>query len=231
MPFALKKILRLIVISILLALPIAIPWSEAQNETSSGSLQFNYAFVALTNAGDRPQLVPVGSSHLMRSGDRLKLYIEALSECYFYLFHIGPGGILQRIFPLSPQKARLPIEREISIPEGDKWLELDSETGMEKFYLIASEIRQEHLENLFQQYLSLKDNSAAAQTARNRIIEEITIIRRKNLSTNAERPVRIGGSFRGPASITSTPGLNINQLASKVDTNGTYSRFFTIDHQ
>jgi hypothetical protein len=204
-------------------------YAIAQSEYPSGNLQFNYAFVALKNSGESPQLVSVKSNHILKSGDKLKFYLEALSESYFYLFHIGPSGVLTKIFPESHQSAKLAINRKVVIPTGNKWLELDSQTGLEKFYLIASRTPLGRLENLYQNYITLK-NSESANISIKAILDEINNIRRNNLSTDAERPVRIGGSFRGPESSPSDPVLDISDLANKVSTNDAYCRFFTIDH-
>ena len=230
MPRTLDKSLRLIIISTILAFPFVLQCANAQSETSPRSIHFNYAFVALTYAGDRSQVVPLKSNHQLKSGDKLKLYLEALNESYFYLFHLGPDGILQQIFPQKHQAAKLPSDSKKIIPEGDNWLELDSQTGLEKFYLIASEGRQERLEELCAHHLTLKDNSDI-QTSIKQILDEIKTIRRKNLSGNTERPVRIGGSFRSPGSEASQVNREYFNLASKVDTNGTYSRVFAIDHR
>jgi hypothetical protein len=204
-------------------------YANAQTESLSGNLQFNYAFVALKNSGESPQLVAVESNHILKSGDKLKFYLEALSESYFYLFHIGPSGVLTKIFPENHQTAKLPIKQKVVIPTGNKWLELDSHSGLEKFYLVASRIRQKRLEKLYQNYMTLKDGESANISIKT-ILDEINSIRRNNLSTDAERPVRIGGSFRSPGSSSSDPVLDISDLAYKVSTNDAYCRFFTIDH-
>jgi hypothetical protein len=221
--------IRLLAIIIVFTSLITKNYANAQSESSSGNLQFNYAFVALKNKGESPQLVAVESNHILKSGDKLKFYIEALSESYFYLFHIGPSGVLTKIFPENHQTAKLPINQKVVVPTGNNWLELDSETGAEKFYLIASRIRQKRLEKLYQNYMTLKNNESANISIK-AILDEINRIRHNNLSADAERPVRIGGSFRGPGSSSSDPVLDISDLAYKVSTNDTYCRFFTIDH-
>jgi len=223
--------IRLLTICSLFALPAAAIRAKAQDASSAGNLQFNYAFVALTDNGESPKLVAVESNQRLRSGDKLKFYLEALSEAYLYLFHVDPDGVLSQVFPGSQQNAKVPLDRKVSIPSGNKWLELDSRTGMEKFYLIASQNRQERLENLYTQYDLTVEGTESFRRSREEILDEINKIRQNNLSKNAERPVRIGGSFRGPGSNASEPGLDITHLASKVATTGAYSRFFTIDHR
>ena len=230
MPSTLKQSLWLMFVSLLLTFPAVITCSLAQSESYSGNLQFNYAFVALPDTNDNSQLVAVESKLLLKSGDKLKFYLEALSEAYFYLFHIGPGGELSQIFPDGSQTARMTLDQKVMVPGENQWLELDSQTGMEKFYLIASHIRQDRLEGLYKDYLTTEDEAAKQRSLKN-IIDEINIIRRRNLSKNAERPVRIGGNFRGPKQNDSDAAFDITDLASNVSTNGTYSRSFTIDHR
>jgi hypothetical protein len=230
MPCALKKSIWLMVISIGLGLPLVIQSAIAQDGSSSGDLKFNYAFAALPATGESPRLVSIESTHQLNSGDRLKLYLEALSEAYFYLFHLDPGGVLSRLYPHNRQTARLALHQKVVIPEGNQWLELDANTGMEKFYLIASPERQDRLERLYEEYLSADAGSIKQQSAK-KIIDEIHRIRRENLSKSAERPVRIGGNFRGPKQNHPQAFLDIAELAATVTTNGTYSRSFTIDHR
>jgi hypothetical protein len=230
MPSTLKKSLWLMFVSLLFAFPAVIPFSSAQSESSPGNLQFNYAFVALPDTNDSSQLITVESKFLLKSGDKLKFYLEALSDAYFYLFHLGPGGELSQIFPDGGQTARMTPDQRIMVPGGNQWLELDSQTGMEKFYLIASLIRQDRLENLYRDYLTTEGEASKQRSVKD-IIDEINSIRRKNLSKNAERPVRIGGNFRGPKQDDPDTVLDISDLASNVSTNGTYSRSFTIDHR
>ena len=222
--------IRLFVLSIFFTLLVAAAGARAQETSSEDNLEFNYAFAALTNSGGGPQLIAVESDQTLKSGDKLKFYLEALSETYFYLFHLGPGGVLTQIFPGSQQSARLPPDRKVIIPNGNKWLELDYQTGMEKFYLIASHTRQDRLENLYQHHMTLEETDSIQRSTKE-ILEEMNKIRQKNLSKNAERPVRIGGSFRGPGSNPAEPDPDITNLASRVATTGAYGRFFTIDHQ
>lgn len=230
MPCAVKKCLWLMVISTWLSLPAVIQSAIAQDGPPSGHLKFNFAFAALSGSGESPRLVSVESAHRLNSGDRLKLYLEALSEAYFYLFHVDPGGFLSRLFPYNHQSAILTLDQKVIIPGGNQWLELDENTGMEIFYLIASPDRQDRLETLYEAYLSAEAGTTKQQSAK-KVIDEIRRIRRENLSKSAERPVRIGGNFRGPK--PDLPGTlpDLADLAATVTTNGTYSRSFTIDHR
>jgi hypothetical protein len=218
------------VISVGISLPLVIQSAIAQDGASSGPLKFNYAFAALLETGESPRLVSIESTHQLNSGDRLKLYLEALSEAYFYLFHLDPGGVLSRLFPQNRQTARLALDQKVIIPEGNQWFELDANTGMEKFYLIASPERQDRLESLFDDYLSAEAGNTKQQSAK-QVIDEIHRIRRQSLSKSAERPVRIGGNFRGPQQHHPDAFLDIADLAATVTKNGTYSRSFTIDHR
>jgi hypothetical protein len=230
MPCAFKKSIWLMVISSWLILPLVIQNAIAQDESASGDLKFNYAFAALPETGESPRLVSIKSTLQLNSGDKLKLYLEALSEAYFYLFHLDPGGALAQLFPHTHQTARLNLDQKVTIPAGNQWLELDANTGMEKFYLIASPGRQDRLESLYEEYLSAGAGNTGHQSA-GKVIDEINRIRRKNLSKSAERPVRIGGNFRGPKQNHPDAFLDIADLAATVTTNGAYSRSFTIDHR
>ena len=230
MPSALRKSIWLVIISSWLILPVTIPCAAAQDDASSGNLKFNYAFVALPNTTESPRLVAIQNKHQLNSGDKLKIYLEALSEAYFYFFHLGPAGVLSQIFPENHQSARMIPDQKAVIPERDQWFELDSITGIEKFFLIASHERQNRLERLYEDYLKADENEPKKRLKK-LIMDEIRKIRRENLSKNAERPVRIGGNFRDPGQRDSDATLDIVDLASNVTTNGTYSRSFTIDHR
>ena len=230
MPYVLRKSIWLIVISSCLSLPLANPCAIAQDDSSSGNLKFDYAFVVLPKAKESPRLVAVENRHPLNTGDKLKFYLEALSEAYFYFFHLDPGGVLFQIFPQNHQTARMAPGQKAAIPEGDQWFELDSITGIEKFFLIGSQERQNRLERLYEDYLKAGENESKKHLIK-LIMDEIKKIRRESLSKNAERPVRIGGNFRDPGQKGSEPNLDIVDLASNVITDGTYSRSFTIDHR
>jgi hypothetical protein len=225
----LVSIVRVSILFLLFALSVATINPEARADSSSNNLKFSYAFVASTKSGKNVQFVAVESKHTLKSGDFLKFYMESLSDLYFYLFHLSPNGALTQIFPESNQTAKIPTNRKVNIPAGKNWIELDSNTGIEKFFLIASKIRQDRLEKLYKHYLtSEKDSTPRSEE---KILDEINHIRQRNLSTIAERPIRIGGSFRDPESNISQSDLDASNLGFEVDTNDIYSRIFSIDHQ
>ena len=87
------QILRLLAITMAFTSLIGKNYANAQSELQSGNLQFNYAFVVLKDSGESQQLVSAGNNHILKTGDKLKFYIEALIESYFYLFHMSPSGV------------------------------------------------------------------------------------------------------------------------------------------
>jgi hypothetical protein len=204
----------------------------AQSRPGKSELNFLYAFGAQTGAQAGGKIIPVQNETTLRSGDRLKLFVEPKAELYFYLVHLSSQGDLTPLFPVASKPARIAPGSQVFLPEGSQWFELDAHPGPEKFFMLVSAERLERLEELCGRHLTLKDKSEA-QSSADTIQNEIKHLRQqyKQLTAPAEKPVRIGGSVRGqpPSSAPVTP--DVTPLAVEVTAPGFYSRTFSIDHR
>jgi hypothetical protein len=118
------------------------------------------------------------------------------------------------------------------VPPGIDWFRLDEVVGTETFYLLASARPLENLDTLCN-----KLHAAAAQTEREtvsgQILSEINRLqkKRRTLTAAAERPIRLGGNFRGTMKETKPALPDISQIAVEISASDFYSRTYTIDHR
>ncbi|MCU0564360.1 MAG: DUF4384 domain-containing protein [Desulfobacterales bacterium] len=220
---------RTVVIIAVLAALLAPP--ELSGAQSAPELRFLLSFGAVTGPEDKPKLVAVQNETVLRSGDRLKLFIEPKTGMSVYFFHLAANGELTVIHPAGSRGAALAPGAPVFVPEAASWLQLDQQTGTEKFHLLASAHRLDQLESLLARHATLVEKPAL-QSSTEAILNEVKQLRQKNrsLAAPAEKPVRIGGSLRGPEGTGVLP--DITRLAVDITAaGGFYSRTFTIDHR
>jgi len=196
-------------------------------------LQFLFAFGAVTGPGDKPRVQAVQNDAGLRSGDRLKFFIEPRTPFSVYLLHQGADGELTLIVPADGRPAKLAPGVPVYVPAAENWLQLDHQIGTERFHVLAAAQPLEPLETLLARHATLTEKPAL-QSSSEAILNEIKQLRLKhrNLAAPAEKPIRIGGSLRAPE----TPGggvlPDITPLATEITAaGGFYSRTFTIDHR
>lgn len=220
-----------------IAVPLAVLFiasavAFAQTPTGKNDIGFLYAFGAYVGPKGKGKVIAVQNETTLRAGDRLKLFFEPKSDQYFYLLHMSSQGELTPLFPAAAQPAKVVRGTKVFIPADNNWFELDAHPGQEKFFLIATAERLDHLEELCARHTALKDK-ADVQSSTDAILDEIKRLRQKNkpLSAPAEKPVRIGGSLRGQQPSSSPAVPDITSLAAEVTAPGFYSRTFTVDHK
>ena len=223
--------LRFIVLLIILVSIIfwhCIPAARAQESR----LNFYWAFGALVGTQDQPQLIPIGRKTVLQTGDRMKILFEPQTESFVYILYYSSQEELLMLFPSEPSAASTLPGRKYSIPSGNQWFKLDDVTGIEKFYLIASARRLEKLESLYQSHLA-KTRVEDIQASTRAILAEIKQLKRKHrtLTAAAERPVRLGGNFRGAHQEAQPAQPDLSQIAVEISAADFFSRTFTIDHQ
>ena len=216
---------------IILLYPVP-PLCAQSSPSDPGVLHFLFAVGAqLAKQGD-PKPVPVETYAVLNSGDRIKFFLEPKSDVYFYLFHLGPHGDLSLLFPQDLKKAQAPPGRQVYVPEGPLWYELDATRGTEKFFFLASKSRLSQLESLYARHATLTDR-ADIQPSAQTILNEVARLNkpRKSLAAPAEKPIRIAGKQRGPSRADSAALPDILPFAKEIVAQGFYSKTFTIDHR
>jgi hypothetical protein len=171
---------------------------------------------------------------VLRSGDRLKFFVEPRTAASAYVLHQAADGELTVIAPAEGRPATLEPGRAVYVPAADNWLQLDHQTGTERFHVVVASQRIESLDTLLARHAAITETSAL-QASSEAILNEIKQLRLKhrNLSTPAEKPVRIGGSLRAPETTTGSGALlDIAPLAAEITVpGGVYIRTITIDHR
>ena len=207
--------------------------AQAQSPNQPGDMQFLFAFGAVTGPEGKQKVVAVQNETILRSGDRLKLFIEPKSTVHLYLLHLSAQGEIVFLYPGEGQSANILPSVAVHIPDVSRWFQLDAHTGHEKFFLLVSAQPLHRLEHLYAQHVTLKEKTAL-QSSTDSILNEIKQLRLKHrdLSAPAEKPVRIGGSLRGQKSKDASMFPDVTSLATEISApGGFYGRTFTIDHR
>ena len=119
-------------------------------------LKFRWAFGAIRGSANAPGVEQVTKDHVLKSGDKLKVMIELHRKCFVYLIHRNAQGEVNLLFPYSLKQFETDYQpgRGYYVPKGDAWFQLDSKTGSESFYLIASDQRMLDVEYLYERYVA-----------------------------------------------------------------------------
>jgi hypothetical protein len=190
---------------------------------------FRWAFGASVKTGEGRKFVPIGSRTELQTGDRVKMFLELRERCFAYALLQKANDEMHLLFPYWLEQYNSdPVLKEVNfIPQGDAWLELDTETGTERVHLIVSKERLDQLEML------IRKAESPASTIRKELTESILseIQRleesRRDRRTPAEKPIEIIGRTR---SIKKNWG-DILSSAVEVSAKNFFSRTFTIDHR
>lgn len=211
----------------LMLLAVAQPCFSQQ---PAGTVHFRFAFGALTGSGDARKLVRIAEDTQLKTGDKLKLMVEAEQPNFVYVLHRSPQNEIDVLFP-SDLKQSVQVGRKYYMPAGTTWFELDNKAGNETFYLLGSTKRLTELETLLDRYVKAPASGKAAIT--NDIVAEIRQLRTQNLETTApaERPVMIGGNVRSLDTTPSSALPDVGSVAVEITAKDFYARTFTIDHR
>lgn len=197
-------------------------------------VRFRWAMVALKKQNGAGKLVKVTRNTTLKSGDQLKIYLELETKCFVYVFYHGSRDELHLLFPYDTEvfATDYEIAKKYYIPQGKYWLELDENTGLEKFILLASAQRLSGLETLYGQYVAAANSTEQKELAR-KVLNEIKSLKRQQarLSITPERPTQIAGTVRGIDKDKERIQSDLSSMAIEVSATDLYSRTLTIDHQ
>ncbi|MFH1981676.1 MAG: DUF4384 domain-containing protein [Pseudomonadota bacterium] len=197
-------------------------------------IRFRYAFVAFNPSPAGGELVPITQDTALASGDYFKFYIEKDAPCHIYLVYLSAEKEIHLLFPTNFSQGTPPPEVAVPyyVPHGKHWFRLDTNTGEERFYLLASSDRLIALEELFTGLATATDD-ADKDLLRVKIKGEIRRLRweNRNFQRAAERPVAIMGQLRGLPGNDMPPPQKVSDLATMISSQNFYSKAFTIDHR
>ena len=185
-------------------------------------VKFRWAFGALTGAGKDRHFVRITDDVTLKSGDEIQMFLSPVSTCFIYVLHEDPAGAITSLFPPKPGvfPGGYGVGREYYVPDPRQWLTLDTVTGTERVYVIASRERLNKVEAL------LKDPRASAKA----VVAELALVLKQQRPGNwSERPVTMGGQVRGTPPLPNHPDLAAH--AVEVSAPGVFARVFVIDHR
>jgi hypothetical protein len=178
------------------------------------------------------ELIAVDRDRTLHTGDRLKFMIAHQTPCFIYLFHLSDANALTLLYPRQFESTAIVTDAPAFVPPDSLWFALDEETGTEKFYLLASRQRLEAIEKLYKR-LSAAEAGHDRQAIVASITEAIKDLRRRHLRNTGpvERPIRLGGGFRGIDEDAPPRTADLSTIAVEIRAANFYSRTFTIDHR
>ena len=232
---AMTRVSRKIVVAIVFGIVGGVIVAEnglGQDEKADTDVRFLWAFGAMVGPDGSRQLVAVDRDRSLQTGDRLKFMIAPRTSCFIYLFHTSDADALTLLYPQQFQNNTRASDAAIFVPPDNLWFTLDEEIGTEKFYLLASRERLQQIESLYKRLVTLKKREDRQATTA-AIIDAIRTLRRRHLRNTGpvERPIRLGGSFRGLDDDARLRGSDLSTIAVEISAPNFYSRTFTIDHR
>ena len=200
--------------------------------TEAEQIRLQWAFGALTGSEDNPQLLSIEEQAVLHSGDRMKIFLQPKTDCHLYLFYHSSQEETVVMLPAKGAGSLIAADDRTTVPRGSDWFRLDEVTGQETFYLIASARPLEELETLCIRLFSAGSQPERTAVGR-QILSEIDRLQktRRTLTAAAERPIRLGGNFRGLTEETKPELPDISRIAMEISASDFYSRTFTIDHR
>jgi hypothetical protein len=168
---------------------------QQQNQGDQEDICFLWAFGRLTKGGQEHDFAPVKRDMIMKSGDRLGMFVELKKKCFVYVIHRSTEGKIKMLLPydLKEFDAEIQTSKPYFIPRDDKLLELDEQVGLETFFLLASAQRLHSLRTLIKDY-HFADGTKKTEFAE-KLLSEIRELRWKyrTFKTFAERPRKLLG--------------------------------------
>ncbi len=206
----------------------------AQDSTNQANIKFKWVFAARSGAQGEKSVSAVTRDTLLKSGDEIKLFVYVIQKTFVYIIHKSSNTDLNLVFPYSLEMfdSGLTVDENYYIPKGRAWFTLDTITGEETFYILASPTRLIALEHKLKDFIHAENSQKVK--AGDVVIKEIQDLKKqfRTFSTVAERPVVIAGNVRGTLTDTMHPRrLDIATLATEISAVNFYSKTITIDHK
>jgi len=192
-----------------------------------------WAFGAIRASSNPPKVEPVRTKMVLSSGDKLKMMIQLRKKCFVYLIHRDSRGDFAMLFPYSAKQFDTDYEtaRNYYTPKGEAWFQLDSRTGNETFYLIASDQRLLDIEYTYEKYASSEESRKQGLAAQ--MLSELDRITETYLASSggAEKLADNESALRGFERATGADPTSIAGLAREISFDNIYSETFVVDHR
>lgn len=126
---------------------------------SHAPVAIRYSLVKLENGAE----VEVPVTHTFRSGDQVRLKVEANQRGYLYLIARGSSGVWKPLFPSREASDNLiEARRGYDVPSSTQAFTFDEQEGREKIFLVFSRVP---LADLDSQIDNLRNRPAATEPA------------------------------------------------------------------
>ena len=197
--------------------------------------KFRWAFGAIRSSANASKLEPVTADTVLASGDKLQMMVELRKKCFVYVLYHSSQGEVTMLFPYSTNQFALDyhLSRKYYVPKEGSWFQLDSRTGRETFYLIASDQRLIDVEYLYTQYVKAEPEKRPDLAGQ--MIAELNSIRDQYRATAGDQPPQMLAKNDEPARgferATGAEPTDVANLAGEVDFNSLYSATFVIEHK
>ena len=204
------------------------------SKDESGPRLILWAFGAVRASSNPPRVEPVTTKMILSSGDKLKMMIQMRTKCFVYLIHRDSRGDFAMLFPYSLKQFDMDyrIGCNYYAPRGEAWFQLDSKTGNETFYLIASDQRLLDVEYTYDRYAA--SDEAGKHNLAGQMISELDKITGKYM-TSSKGVERLAGAEeaarRGFERAEGADPAEIAGLAREISFDHIYSETFVIDHR
>lgn len=195
----------------------------------SRPISFRWAVVGKTMIDGKKTIVNIQRDTTLYTGDSFKMLVQPLSQCHVYVIFQDSRGGMTLLFPYSSQEIGTTVSTDVSytMPPGRLWYSLDSNTGREIFYIVASNERLYALEKLL---VGLKKQD---EQTTGRVIQQINSYRKqyRKFTSTAEKPIAIAGNVRGIGDEKEVDRVDLSQFATEVEATALYIRTITIEHR
>lgn len=192
-----------------------------------------WAFGAIRASSNPANVEPVRTKMVLLSGDKLKMMIQLKRKCFVYLIHRDSRGNFAMLFPYSAKQFDTDYRtaHNYYAPRGEAWFQLDSSTGNETFYLIASDQRLLDIEYTYEKYASSQDSEK--QDMAEQMLSELGRITETYTASSGgtEKPADKESILRGFERATGADPSDIDALAAEISFDNIYSRTFVVDHR
>lgn len=191
--------------------------------STGADVEFRWAVLAGSKAEGMEPLDFTGSP-IVFSGTDLQIYVEHLNNCYIYLFLLDSGSELTPLYPSEKGYYDYGFPRGPKfIPPGDNTFSFVPPAGLERIYLIGSEVRLFQIEKLTEIY-----NESSTNAQRDLLLSEIKTIldEYESASLKGEKRRKAQRKSRTAEGIVST-----SFYATEVAVSERYGRVITIDHR
>ena len=212
------------------ALLTAATMAAPAQESAPDAIDIRWVMAGMETDAEPARYFNVPSKARLRTGDKLKMYLETRRRCFFYLFHQGPDGQVTLLYPSELPTEGLAGGTRLTSPLNNQWFELDSQTGTESFHVLVSPTPLRTLETLYADYRKHGNDKGASAS---RLLSAIGRLRHPSrpLTSGAERPLSIGGTIRGaPGQESMTTANRLEQLAEAISAPHVFCRTYTVEH-